>query len=263
MKKISILFGLAVGVSMGAQYCTPVFQYTADSNMITNVTFGSINNTSPFQSGTTPVYENFLSMSTNIQAGTDYPVSVKGPSGTFPSDIVVFIDFNQNGNFNDAGESFYIGRLTAANPVNAFTVTGTISVPAGATAGPTRMRVLKNNNTAAFSDPNAPNSIITACDTGLRAGQTEDYTVNVQPSSLSTREVYKENLKIHPNPAKDIVYIKTLDKIEKYEVFTTSGQKITEGNTDSINTNDFAPGSYIIKITTKDQKILTEKILKL
>jgi len=183
MKKISILSAVAVTALFNAQYCLPAFQYGSDSNMITNVTFGNINNTSSFQAGNAPVYENFTSMSTDIQAGGSYAISVKGPSSTFPSDVVVFIDLNQNGNFDDAGESFYIGRLSAANPANASTVSSTITIPANAVAGATRMRVLKNTNTAAYSNLAAPNSISTACDTALRAGQVEDYTVMIQSAT--------------------------------------------------------------------------------
>lgn len=430
MKKTFILSAVAFYALVEAQYCSPTFQYGADSNMITNVTFGSINNTSPFQAGTTPVYENFTLKSTDVQSGVSYPISVKGPSGTFPSDVVVFIDFNQNGNFNDAGESFYIGRLAAANPANAFTVTANIAIPSNATAGATRMRVLKNSNTAAYSNPNVPNTINTACDTNLRAGQTEDYTVNiigntsvfpapycgdenitsvtvseitkvefagltknspingssatienfistvfdvnrggsypisltggthgqttvsvyayidfnhnntfddnekfnlgyldnsnpvpneqsgitsgtiaipadallgptrfrlvkayessswmgtlenlpcpknwfigqvedytinVQPASLSTREIAKESSKIYPNPTTGLVYIKTKEKVEKFEVYNISGQKLSEGNSTTINISDFVPGAYLIKIQTNNKKISTEKIIK-
>lgn len=262
MKKTFILSAIVVCSLIEAQYCSPTFQYGADSNMITNVTFGSINNTSPFQSGSTPVYENFTSMSTDVQTGGNYLMSVKGPSSSFPSDVTVFIDFNQNGSFNDAGESFYIGRLAAANPANAFTVTNAIVIPANALPGVTRMRILKNNNTAAFSNPNAPSSINTACDNNLRSGQTEDYTVNVQSASLPTKEVKKESSKLYPNPTKDLIHIKTNNRIEKVEIYNLSGQKILDANSSTINISDFIPGTYLFKIYTNDQKIITEKIIK-
>ncbi|MDR2235792.1 MAG: T9SS type A sorting domain-containing protein [Chryseobacterium sp.] len=185
MKRLSTLAAVAFYMMMDAQYCSPAFQYGADSNMITHVSFGNINNTSPFLSGSTPVYEDFTSISTELQAGNSYLISVKGPSSTFPSDVVVFIDFNKNGSFDDAGESFYIGRLEAANPANAFTVSANITVPANASSGATRMRVLKNNNTAAYSDPNAASSINTACDTDLRSGQAEDYTVTISGNNTA------------------------------------------------------------------------------
>ncbi len=434
MKKLTTLSAIALCSLMNAQqYCMPAFQYGADSNMITNVTFGSINNSSPSQSGSTPEYENFTSMSTDLQAGNSYPISVKGPSSTFPSDVVVYIDFNQNGNFDDAGESFYIGRLAAANPFNAFTINNTITIPADAASGSTRMRVLKNTNVAAYSDPNAPNSISSACDSSLRAGQTEDYTVNIlgnnasfpspycgaenvttltvseisgvefagmvnnsaldgnsdvlenftsvifnvnrgntypitvtggthgqttvsayayidfnhnnvfdadevfnlgyldnsnpvaneqsgvvsgsisiplnallgetrfrlvkayesnswmgtlenlpcpsgwfigqvedytinlQPESLSTVEVSKDSsgkVKVYPNPTTGIVTIKMKEGLEKYEVYSLSGQKIQEGNSVIVNLENLVPETYMIKILTKDKKVITEKIIK-
>ncbi|MDH6253615.1 hypothetical protein M2347_003342 [Chryseobacterium sp. H1D6B] len=429
MKKISLLAAFALCSLTNAQYCSPVFQYNADGSMITNVTFGSINNTSPFQSGTTPSYENFTSLSTDLQKGGSYPVFVKGPSSTFPSDVMVFIDFNQNGNFNDAGESFYIGRLGAASPANAETVTASITVPNNAVSGNTRMRILKNTNTAAYSNPGAPNSINTACDnlrsgqaedysvnitaggsnggvfpspycgdenittstiseinkvefagviqdspnngttiedftgiifnvnkessypisitggthgqttvsayvyidfnhnnifdpeeafkigyldnsnpvgtesgivsgsvtipsnallgqtrfrvvkayessswmgnlenlpcpSGWFIGQAEDYTMNVSPASLSTAEVKKENFRIYPNPTTGAVHIKTSEKFDKYEVYSLSGQKLLEGNSETVNMNGLIPGTYLIKIQTKTQKIITEKVIK-
>lgn len=170
------------------QNCIPAYQYNADSNMITNVTFGTINNTSPFQSGTTPVYEDFTAISTTVAQGQTYPISVKGPSSSFPSDVMVYIDLNRNGNFNDPGESFYIGQLAPANPANATTITANIAIPANASAGATKMRIIKNTNVAALSNPNAPNSINDACDTTLRAGQTEDYSLTIVASSGCNQE---------------------------------------------------------------------------
>ncbi|MDR6922407.1 MULTISPECIES: T9SS type A sorting domain-containing protein [Chryseobacterium] len=431
MKRLSTLAAVLFYMMMDAQYCSPAFQYGADSNMITLVSFGNINNTSPFQSGTTPVYEDFTSISTDLQAGNSYPISVKGPSSTFPSDVVVFIDFNQNGNFNDAGESFYVGRLGAANPANAETVSGTVTVPANASSGTTRMRVLKNNNTAAYSDPNAPSSISTACDTNLRSGQAEDYTIfiagnnvgfpapycgtenisthtvseisrvefagksndsnidgnsevlenftniifdvnrggsypitmtggthgqttvsayayidfnhnnifdadeafnlgyldnsdpigheqsgvtsgtivipsnallgatrfrlvkayessswmgtlenlpcpsgwfigqaedytiNVQAENLAIAEVSKKAVaKIFPNPTSGSLTIRTEEKLEKYEIYDLTGRKLSEGNTAVVSLDELAAGTYLIKIQTKDHKVITEKIIK-
>lgn len=172
----------------GQTYCSPSWEYNTDGNMITQVIFGDIDQMSPFTSGTTPDYEDFTAQSTTVETGNTYPISVKGPSSTFPSDVVVFIDFNQNGSFDDAGESFYIGRLADANPANANTITGDIVIPANAVSGATRMRVLKNTNIAAYSDPNAASSITAACGS-YRSGQTEDYTVIIS-SSTPTAPVY-------------------------------------------------------------------------
>ncbi|MEJ5105214.1 T9SS type A sorting domain-containing protein [Chryseobacterium sp. MYb328] len=433
MKKITTLSAVILCGLMDAQYCTPTFQYDAGSNMISNVTFGNINNNSTTNSSTVQEYEDFTSLVTDLVAGNTYPISVKGPSSTFPSDVMVYIDFNGNGNFDDAGEGFYIGRLEAANPANAFTIDNTITVPANASGGSKRMRVLKNTNVLAYSDPNAENSIHSACDSGLRAGQTEDYTVNIsgnntsfpfpycgaegitsltvseiskvefagitnesqidgnssviedftgtifnasrgnaypitvtggthgqttvsayayidfnhnnqfdadekfnlgyldasnpvsghesgitsetitipanallgntrfrlvkayesnswmgtlenlpcpsgwvigqvedytiniKPESLSTAEVAKDKsieIKIYPNPTHENITIRVKEGLEKYEIYTVAGQKISEGNSDTVNMNGFIPGTYLIKIQTKNKKIITEKVIK-
>lgn len=433
MKKITTLSIILLCGLSKAQYCTPAFQYGAGSNMISNVSFGSINNPSSTNSSTAQEYEDFTSLSTDLAAGNTYPISIKGPSSTFPSDVMVYIDFDGNGSFDEAGEGFYIGRLEAANPANAFTIDSSIMIPANV-SGSKRMRVLKNTNVAAYSDPNAQNSISSACDSGLRAGQTEDYmvniqgnntnnfpfpycgsegvtsltvseitkvefagmenespmsgnstaiedftgsvfnvsrgntypitvtggthgqttvsayayidfnhnnqfdadekfnlgyldnsnpvsghesgvtsetitipadallgktrfrlvkayessswmgtlenlpcpsgwfigqaedySINIQPESLSTTEVSKGKsgeLKIYPNPTSGNVIIKMKEGLEKYEVYSITGQKLSEGKSETVNMNSFVPGTYLIKIQTTDKKIITEKVIK-
>ncbi|ASK29044.1 hypothetical protein CEY12_02495 [Chryseobacterium sp. T16E-39] len=268
MKKISILLSISVCSLMSAQYCLPTFEYSGNlaiGEAIMNVTFGNINNTSPsVTNGTAPPnYEDFTSISTDIQVGNAYPISVKGPSGTFPSDVVVFIDFNKNGNFDDAGERFFIGRLESANPFNAKTVTGSISIPGTALIGATKMRVLKNTNIAAYSDPNASTSINSAC-ASLRSGQAEDYSVNIVAANLSTKDqdIHKEALALYPNPSTGMVHIKATEPIEKYEMFSSTGQKVMEGKSASLNMGPLVPGTYLIKIQLKNNKVITEKIIK-
>ncbi|MNJ85798.1 Bacterial Ig-like domain (group 2) [compost metagenome] len=163
--------------------CLPTFQYNADGNMITQVQFGTISNTSPFTSGTTPVYEDFTSISTDVTIGQTYTISIKGPSSTFPSDVTVFIDWNQNGLFDEAGT--YIGLISPANPANAVTITAPITVPVSALTGSTKLRIVKNTNVNALGNPAAPSTISTACDQNLRAGQTEDYSLNVLPAAIN------------------------------------------------------------------------------
>ncbi|WP_430615351.1 GEVED domain-containing protein [Flavobacterium sp. JP2137] len=156
-----------------SSFCLPVFQYNADSEMITRVIFNTIDHTSPAQSGSTPIYEDFRAISTEVQKGESYMVSVKGPAGSFSSDVMVYIDFNQNGRYDDPGEGFYLGKIPPANPFNAHTISGNIPIPASAIPGRTGLRIVKNSGII------ATNSISGPCATDLRAGQVEDYTVNI------------------------------------------------------------------------------------
>ena len=75
---------------------------------ITLVNFAGINNTtSPVLNGT-PSHEDFTSITGNIARGGTYPITLKGnTAGGFTNTFVVFIDWNQNGNFNDADAVSY------------------------------------------------------------------------------------------------------------------------------------------------------------
>ncbi|OBW40200.1 hypothetical protein AB670_03438 [Chryseobacterium sp. MOF25P] len=246
-------------------FCLPTYQYNSDGNMITKVTFNTIDNTSPATSGTTPSYEDFTNISTDINQGNTYPISVKGPSSTFPSDVMAYIDFNHNGIFDDAGESFYIGQLADANPANANTITSNITIPSTAVLGNTKMRIMKNTNIAAYSNPSAPNSISGPCATDLRAGQVEDYAVNIVAGSLSTTEnnISKGTIRIYPNPTTSIIKIDSKEKIKSFELYNISGQLIKKGGkVEEISLENNVSGIYIIKITLENKETSVSKVIK-
>jgi PKD repeat protein len=131
---------------------------------ISNVTFNTINNTTIGTAG----YNDYTAISTNVLKGSVYTASVTcGSIGSWPEYIGVFIDFNHDCDFNDTGESFDLGQTTGPG-----TKTLNITIPAGATAGTTRMRAsLKYNG--------AP----TSCE-AFGYGEVEDYTLNIQSTDL-------------------------------------------------------------------------------
>ena len=103
------------------------------------------------------------------------------------------------------------------------------------------------------------------CPSDWFIGQAEDYTLNIQPENLSTSEVSKEasaQVKIYPNPTSGSLTIKMKEGLAKYEIYNMSGQKMLKGNSMTVSMESFVPGTYLIKIQTKDQKIVTEKIIK-
>jgi len=82
------------------------------------------------------------------------------------------VDWNQNGDFTDAGETVYNtnGTYVSTSP------TGSFTVPAGATLGTTRMRIVVNYTS----------STPVSCNSGIN-GETEDYSFTVTaPSCYST-----------------------------------------------------------------------------
>jgi hypothetical protein len=138
---------------------------------ISNVTLVTINNTTGFDPNVNfpYAYNYYPALSTNLTQGNNYTISVSEPSSSNPNGFSVWIDWNQNGSFTDAGEYFNLGLLPLGGTN---TITGTISVPAGATLGTTRMRVRSNYSSAPLSTD--------ACTT-LIYGETEDYPVNILP----------------------------------------------------------------------------------
>lgn len=168
---LTVLFVIGGTSSVFGQFPSPYCSVTFPSGTepITNVTFSNINNTSPAATSA-PVMENFLHLTANVVIGQSYPISVQGnTNGTFTTHVNVYIDWNGNGSFNDAGEMFYIGTIYSSTGTDGVAATGTITVPNTATPGATRMRVIKKFNTQAD-----------ACNTA-GYGQSEDYTINIVP----------------------------------------------------------------------------------
>ncbi|MEP6675968.1 MAG: GEVED domain-containing protein [Ferruginibacter sp.] len=159
-------------------YCVPGTSSCTLSDVITNVTLGTLNNTSACSANGYVDYYNTVAAVT-LGTGVTYPMSVTvGPGGT--EYVGVWIDYNQNGVF-DASE------FTALGSANGATVNGSITIPGGALAGNTKMRVRVRFNTA--------NVGTDACTT-YAYGETEDYKVTislctagaitVQPANVST-----------------------------------------------------------------------------
>jgi chitodextrinase len=143
----------------GITYCTSQGNSVADE-YIGRVQIGTINNVSGGVSG----YVDYTSISTNLTKGSSATITITPTwtGTTYSEGYAVFIDFNQDGDFIDAGETVWSLAPTTETPVS-----GTFTVPTTAATGPTRMRVSMKYN-----------GIPTACET-FPYGQVEDYTVNL------------------------------------------------------------------------------------
>src|SRR5690606_14123090 len=147
-------------------YCDVTFEY--DVEPITLVQFGTINNATSNVINETPALEDFTAISTDVQQSESYQITLKGNTGgNWVNSFRVFIDWNQDGDFDDVGESYDIGSIQNSTGLDAISTSGTISVPIDATLGATRMRVIKKYDEFA-----------TSCNT-TGFGQAEDYTINV------------------------------------------------------------------------------------
>ncbi len=144
-------------------YCTATYTNGCGIDYISNVTFGSINNTSTC-TGTTPSnITRYLTPNPTFYRGFTYPISVT--TGGDIEGMRAWVDWNQNIAFA-AGETILNGGPTT----NPLTTTGSVTIPATATLGQTIMRVLCRYNTAVGTGG--------ACNS-FDYGETEDYLITI------------------------------------------------------------------------------------
>ncbi|MBP7272923.1 MAG: hypothetical protein KA974_03735, partial [Saprospiraceae bacterium] len=152
---------ITVGTAPPPTYCAS--QGTPWTDWISNVTLSTINNNSGKAN-----YTNYSNISTSLNAGSQYPISVSNSYSwtTYAEYVRVWIDYNINGTF-DANEVVFEKFVDPVPPNGTVssTLSGTFTVPATATEGATRMRVsLKRTGYA------------TACET-ITYGEVEDYAI--------------------------------------------------------------------------------------
>lgn len=158
-------------------YCTSNATSTADEEIL-NVTVGTMNNSSTCSTtgGPGSLQNQYSDYTTLVAppvlaatAGYNFSVNVGTCGGNFNSMMKIFIDYNQNGSFADAGEQVYV---TPTFTNGAYTATGSFIVPATATVGLTRMRIVNTETTVATG--------VNPCGT-YGYGETEDYLVDIAP----------------------------------------------------------------------------------
>ncbi|MET3535245.1 reprolysin-like metallopeptidase [Chryseobacterium limigenitum] len=214
-------------------YCSATSTNTADER-IGNVKFGTINNTSTGTAG----YENFTAVSTNVTRGSAYTVSVTPvwTSTVYNEAYAVYIDYNGDGDFTDSGELAWSKTGSKTTPV-----TGSITIPATATVGTTRMRVMMQYS-----------SVPTSSCGSYTYGQVEDYTLNIVSSGrgdlLDTKDLMTD-IKLYPNPVRDILNVSNTTS-EDYKIFDMGGKLINSGKLQrgSVNVSSLIKGAYMIQI---------------
>lgn len=101
---------------------------------IARVQIGSIDNASGQNAAG---YQDFTNLSTDISGSASITITPEWPGTVYSEGYAVFVDWNRDGDFADAGETAFTRAATQATPI-----TGTITVPSGASQGATRMRVV-------------------------------------------------------------------------------------------------------------------------
>jgi bacillolysin len=229
-------------------YCNSQGNSVVDER-IGRVQIGTIDNSSVGGTG----YTDFTAISTNAILGTNQTITITPTwTGTiYPEAYAVYIDYNADYDFNDAGETVYTRNATTTTPI-----TGTFTIPLNATAGPTRMRVSMRYN-----------ALPTPCLT-FDYGQVEDYTiVLVSPSTMINAKLNIEGFydtATHAmRPVKfnqgmvtnttdvETVTVELIDPITLTPVASTTTTLKTDGTASAIF-NSALSGSYYLAIKPRN-----------
>lgn len=187
--RVSIIAALLLSLFCGrasAQYCTPgFFQGCTTSGQINDFSIAgasssSISDPATGCSGTggfPPVvaYLDHSTMTVSVNAATTYTVVASTTIGIVPVDIQIFIDFNNNFSFADAGESVGGGTLNALGTATNIPIT----IPAGATAGAHRMRAVSSGDVTYPSIDPCPSPPAPFGSGSAAVGEVHDYTAYV------------------------------------------------------------------------------------
>jgi len=184
-----------------------------------------------------------------LTIGSDYNFTVESrdeAAGT-PSEIYILnteITDEVGINANGGSDASVDGFLTTSNTVGEWTV-NTINFTA--------------TNTFAVVYIRSLNSIDTA---------TEVFYDNfsLMESTLSTKDFSSSSFALFPNPAKDMITIKssTSEEISSVQVFDLLGKEVLNSKLveDNVNLSTLSKGVYMLKINSISGKTATKKIIK-
>ncbi len=150
-------------------YINSVSVMSGASSVLSNAASGC-----PLNSATTIGYSDYTSINGQLNPSVGYSGSVVTNAGGCLY-VTVFIDYNGNGLFTDAGEMVFqiTNALCGDGATNPFTFT----IPANAVAGSTRMRVRADGS---------GEGVITDPCVGYTYGETEDYTISIASATTTS-----------------------------------------------------------------------------
>ncbi|WP_337967835.1 M4 family metallopeptidase [uncultured Flavobacterium sp.] len=235
-------------------YCTSKGNSATDER-ISKVVFGTINKTSTATTG----YEDFTATSTNATQGTAYTITITPTwtSSVYSEGYAVFIDYNQDGDFSDSGETVFTKAASTAS-----TATGSITIPATATLGTTRLRVSMKYN-----------AIPTSCES-FSYGQVEDYTINIIASGAIAGEditaglvetVETSSFALYPNPVGGELNVSFANSEGySFRIINTLGQQLKTGQLSGnlVDVSNLSTGIYIIELNKGDKRIVKKFVKK-
>ncbi len=244
-------------INVSLEYCDAGAVNSTTYEYINDVIVGDINNTSTGLSSNG--YADYTNMSTTVERGQQLQMTVNIGDVYNTDKLYVWVDWNLNGSFTDAGEQIYVSQNTGvANQ------TIPITVPNDAHFGDLRLRIRLNDTSNGSNEEPCGDSDY---------GEVEDYTLTIIDNT--TNKNYVDNsdaaIKIYPNPTANILNIDLRDKENKIlnlEISDINGKVLLSekinSNKSTVDVNSLPAGVYFVKLKSIDfNTLIVKRFIKL
>ena len=231
----SVTFTTAEDVPI--EYCTSS-SGNANDEYISRVQLGNIDNASAGGEG----YRDYRAISTSLAKGVSNSLTVTASwSGrVYREGYAVWIDYNQDGDFTDAGEN-----VVSVSPTFDSPVTGNFVVPNAASEGRTTMRISMRYN-----------GLPTSCEQ-FRYGEVEDYSVDITSGAAGSQmrvfaipSTTHKSARLVPNPATNIISVENA-KGSAYSILDALGKVVSTGVLSdgiTVDITNLKGGVYFVKV---------------
>ncbi len=234
MKKITYIFNTIIFISFFSNIkANAQCSSYGNTSYNTGVTFVSFNTISNADIPKNVGYENFTGISTNVTQGNSHNLTVRvNTDGNYTIHAFAWIDWNQDGDFLDSGESYDLGDVRNVSDGTTSLCPLTITIPLTAATGTTRMRVSAKYN----SNPSS-------CETNFD-GEVEDYSLNIL--ALSAPEINIQGNSINITDGDLTPTLTDFTDFGNVAIATNFSRTFTIQNLGTVNLNLTAAAPHIV-----------------
>jgi hypothetical protein len=206
-----------------------------------------------------PHYVFYNNLTVNASRNQTYTLTITHDDGTSIHGIAAWIDFNGDSDFDDANEK--VGQTLwpgddDANTGN--TVIYSVTIPATAVLGTTRMRVrIYEDDDYTFSGNDLPVLPCQYNGTDYDWGETEDYKLVISSGSASINEN-----KTAVNYTFDGKTFNVQDEVSMIQLIGLNGQVIIETKENRLDVSAASSGIYIVNVVKQKGESTQVKIAK-